>query len=170
MLCHLSTYHCLLLQRTKQCGHPVPPQLCVSCHRPPDLHHWCPSPVWAYFDSDCHCDLPREKHIMSLTFQKTAYTLKLLRQMRTSNFRNNVCTKSSEVSFPPCIKLSIIGYSSTVSVASRHTNNNLAKTRLHAKHYIKHILSRFSAICRHWFPSSLLCLKAVLELFWGISV
>lgn len=58
-VCHLSTYHCPLHQRTTQCVHPAPQQWCGSCHRPPARHHWCPSLAWARSDSDCHCDLLR---------------------------------------------------------------------------------------------------------------
>lgn len=39
-----------------------------------------------------------------------------------------VPTKSAKVSFSPGIKLSIISHSSTVSVASRRTDNNLTET------------------------------------------
>lgn len=48
-------------------------------------------------------------------------------ETRSSNLKNKLCTKSAKVPFAPCIKLSIISHSSTVSVASRHTNNNLCK-------------------------------------------
>lgn len=40
-----------------------------------------------------------------------------------------MCTKSAKISFSPGIKLSIISHSSTVSVASRCTNNNLTEIK-----------------------------------------
>lgn len=49
--------------------------------------------------------------------------LERMRQMCTT-----VCTESAKVAFSPGIELSIISHSSAVSVASRHTNNNLAET------------------------------------------
>lgn len=46
------------------------------------------------------------------------------------------CTKSAKVAFSPGIKLSIISHSSTVSVASRHTNNDLAEKPQCMKNYV----------------------------------
>ncbi len=49
---------------------------------------------------------------------------------------NKLLTKSAKVAFSPGVKLSIISHSSTVSVASRHTNNNLTEKK-YLRKYVK---------------------------------
>jgi len=120
-VCHLMTRHCRLLQRTTQCVHPAPQQWCGSCRRPLAPHCWYPSPEWARSDSGCHCDLRQvetQENRDCCKYRKIAETKQKI-------LRNKVRTKSAKVPFSPRIKLSIVSHSSTVSVASGHTNNNL---------------------------------------------
>lgn len=49
--------------------------------------------------------------------------------VNTKYVTTKMCTKSAKISFSPGIKLSIISHSSTVSVASRRTNNNLTEIK-----------------------------------------
>lgn len=62
------------------------------------------------------------------------------RKVNIKYVTTKVPTKSAKVSFSPGIKLSIISHSSTVSVASGRTNNNLTEIENMPKNYFYALL------------------------------
>lgn len=85
--------------------------------------------MWACSYFDYHCDLHRRNgstHVVAHLTEE-GFSGIIQGKVDTKYETTKVPTKSAKVAFSPGIKLSILSYSSTVSVASRRTNNNLAE-------------------------------------------